>query len=168
MLSPRRRPPARYAPTYSRLPTRSEMMNAQRGSSEVAASGTATVLTPGMNFANMGDVLPLREMNSALRRTQVSGSRDILQRKRSAAGPPFFPMTYQTLLPMRHAVVPIRRAAAKCSCPLVDRTPAAIKMGIAGRGKPSCSAAVHRNRSRYPCLRQVNQTLVHCKHLSSP
>src|SRR5579884_414138 len=119
---------------------------------DVAASGTATVLIPGMNLAMTRERLPCLEMKFELRRTQESGSSDIRQSVFSTAAPRHLPIAYQAASPIRHATTARSSALGKLSCPIAESTPAATSIGTAGTGAPNCSAATQANSNAYPCF----------------
>src|ERR1700757_3322918 len=84
-------------PDHSRPPNADHEVKRQRGIPVTPAIGGAAVFRPGMNFATSRERAPYRWKVSSARRTQESGSMEILHRKPRMEAPRRRPSWYQTV-----------------------------------------------------------------------
>src|SRR5260221_13741550 len=105
-----------------------------------------------MNFASSSERAPCLEKIPSVRRTQESGSNEILQRNCKMRMPFFLPSVYQMESAESAAMVTSEIDVQKLSWPVPDSAPAASTTGSEGIGKPSCSAKTHASSTTYPCL----------------
>src|ERR1700676_2646212 len=100
------------------------------------ASGGATVLRPGKNLATSRERAPCLEKTPSVRRTQESGSREILQSNCRTLIPLRRPIWYHTESATTAAKTQRKREPKKLSLPTPARAPAASINGRDGIGRP--------------------------------
>src|SRR5882672_1638592 len=118
------------------------------------ASGGATVLKPGRNLAISSERGPRFANTPSVRRTQESGSRDILQRSCRTFMPLRRPREYQMESAATAASTTYTSEAKRLRWPVPASAPAASNNGMEGRGSPICSAKTQPSRTVYPCWRR--------------
>src|SRR6266446_5597455 len=118
------------------------------------ARGGATVLRPGRNLANRSERAPCLEKTPSVRRTQESGSMEILQRSWRTLIPLRRPSRYQRESAARAAVRTRRSEAGRFRRLVPARAPAARRSGMEGRGRPTCSAKTQTSKTAYPWWRR--------------
>src|SRR6266478_2310612 len=126
---------------------------------KIPSSGGATVLSPGMNFASNRERAPCLEKIPSVRRTQESGSREILQRNCRMRMPLVRPRAYQKESAESAAMATKNSEAQKLRWPVPASAPAANTTGSEGTGRPSCSAKTQARRTTYPCLMRNSKVL---------
>src|SRR5258705_10010981 len=112
-----------------------------------------------MNFASSSERAPCLEKIPSVRRTQESGSSEILQRNCRMRMPFLRPRMYQTESAERAAMATKNNEAQKLRWPVPARAPAANTTGSEGIGRPSCSAKTQASRTTYPCLMRNSRVL---------
>src|SRR5579859_3796913 len=126
---------------------------------KIPASGGATVLSPGINLASSSERAPCLEKIPSVRRTQESGSSEILQRICRMRMPFVRPSIYQKESAVRAAMVTKKSEDQKLRWPVPESAPAASTTGSDGTGSPSCSAKTHASSTTYPCLIRNSRVL---------
>ena len=105
------------------------------------------VLIPGRNLATSRDRAPCRENISLARPTQVSGLREIRQRKGMTFSPRRFPRVYQLKSAISEALQITRKIGRISKFPEPTRAPATSNKGADGMGRPNCSNRTQKNRT---------------------
>src|SRR5712664_2932848 len=105
------------------------------------ANGGATEPKPGTNFAKTSDRAPCFAKRPSVRRTQESGSSEILQRSWRTLIPVTRPSTYHTESAASAANTLRKIEPAKLKLPDPAKAPAAKRIGRDGTGRPNCSAS---------------------------
>jgi hypothetical protein len=123
------------------------------------ASGGATVPSPGTNLAKTKDRAPCFANNPSVRRTQESGSSEILQRSWRILIPRTRPIPYHTESAVSEANTLRKIDPPKLNRPVPASAPAAKRIGKEGTGRPICSANTHASKTTYPWCRRNSSAL---------
>src|SRR5882724_11562618 len=146
-------------PPQTSEPRPSKSKNLRARMWKIPASGGATVLSPGMNLASSNERAPCLAKMPSVRRTQESGSREILQRNCRMRIPFLRPRMYHTESAERAAMATKNSEAQKLRWLVPANAPAAKTTGSEGIGRPSCSAKTQASRTTYPCLMRNSSVL---------
>src|ERR1700676_2619589 len=111
------------------------------------ASGGATVLRPGKNLATSRERAPCLEKTPSVRRTQESGSREILQSNCRTLIPLRRPIWYHTESATTAAKTQRKREPKKLSLPTPARAAGGRNKGRDGIGRAICSANTQARRT---------------------
>ncbi len=96
----------------------------------------------------MSVTFPRRPNESWVLRTQMVGSIDSLQSRRSTWCPYRRPTKNQELSAIRHPIRAASNASGKLTLCSADSAPAASSTGVAGSGIPTCSTRTQTKRSK--------------------
>src|SRR5882672_463077 len=126
---------------------------------KMPASGGATVPNPGTNFASTSDRAPCLANTPSVRRTQESGSSEILQSSCRILMPRTRPSVYHTESATKQAATLRKIEPVRLNLPEPASAPAANRIGSDGRGSPICSMNTHASRTVCPWCRRNSNVL---------